>query len=233
VAETDGASRYPEAAALVPSEPERRVLDAAARGKTAAFNANGPDDARTLRAELLTALLLGLRDDWPVHPRGLRLKGAVVTGRFGLGYARNPASRGAAAPSFVFDRCTFREPVVLSGAHLAHVVFGNCRLPGVDGASLRCALLSLRGSRIDGAIYLGGAAIDGSVDADGVTGVTHVELGGSRVSGDVLFRAPSREGEGEADKPRSLRLDGAACQCSSKSPQKLDCASRIGPVEWV
>jgi hypothetical protein len=204
MAEPSAPSRYPAAAELEPSDAERRVIDAATRGEPAVFDGNGPQDARTLRAEVLTALLLGLRDDWPVDPRGLRVAGAVVTGPFDLSYARNPATGGPAAPSFVFTRCTFAEPVDLTAACLDHVVFENCALPRLDAPSLRCARVVLKRSRIDGVVDLHSASIEGPVDATFAEGVTGFDLAKSRVGGEVLFAAIS--GEGEVATPRSLRL---------------------------
>ena len=197
-------SRYPAAEALEPSDAERRVLDAAAGGEAATFAPAAPEAERTLRAELLTALLLGLRDDWAIDPRGLRVSGAVVAGRFDLSYARNPATGGPAAPSFRFTDCTFAEAIDLTAACLDHVVFEDCTLPRLDAPSLRCARVVLEWSRFDGAIDLGGAGIDGPFDASFARGVTRLGLENASIGGDVRFAAPwHRDSDG---KPAELRL---------------------------
>jgi hypothetical protein len=204
MAEASVPTRYPAAAALEPTAAERRVLDAAARGERAAFDRSSPEDDRTLRAEFPTTLLLGLRDDWPVHPRGLRVAGAVVTGRFGLSYARNTATGGAAAPSFSCTGRTFRAPADLTAAHLDHVAFERCTLPALTVPCLCCARVILERSRIAGAIDLGGVSVDGPVNASFATGVSRFDLGESRIGGDVLFAAAEHEGDGV--EPRPLRL---------------------------
>jgi hypothetical protein len=75
---------------LEPTLAERRIIAAAAAGETCDFKTgdvtDDPGNAETwgperlVRAEVVRALCLGLRADWPVDPRGVRISGAVEFG---------------------------------------------------------------------------------------------------------------------------------------------------------
>jgi len=101
---------------------------------------------REVAAELLRSILLDpdLRPD----PRGLRLRGAFVTGILDLDHVALPCP-------LVLIRSHFRRPPTFEYATLPHLTLDTCHLPG----------LSLDGARVDGSAFLGGLTATGEVRA--------------------------------------------------------------------
>ena len=81
---------------LIPTPAEQKLIDAAAAGQVCTFEIDGlPADpsesdawgtARTIRAVLLATLLTGERADWPVHRKGVRVRGAAIYGDLDLAF---------------------------------------------------------------------------------------------------------------------------------------------------
>jgi hypothetical protein len=96
---------------------ERELVDAAASGDVLECSqlpieqlSATDDPEHTIRAELLRELLLK-RCNKPPDPRGVRLRGARITGTLDLTHVE-------AAVGMELRNCSFDHPVVLEGAHL-------------------------------------------------------------------------------------------------------------------
>jgi hypothetical protein len=87
---------------------EQRAVESAIRGEALDFAGDSQSDIRragdplpVIRARVIEVLALGLRADWPVHRRGIRIGGARVEGELDLAMRvrslglvdRHPAAR--------------------------------------------------------------------------------------------------------------------------------------------
>ncbi|WP_447037322.1 membrane-associated oxidoreductase [Streptomyces sp. DSM 118878] len=147
------------------NDAERRVWEAFPLGGTVDFQ-EGPDDApgpdadwgpaRTVRAEVLRALLLGgaaTEGNTPV----LRVTGARVSGVLDLQYAE------IAAPIHL-KACLFEDVPELYRAQLRPLSLSRCHLPGLHAIALRVdGSLRMPDCRVLGPVRLGGARIAGGV----------------------------------------------------------------------
>ncbi|MEV7729238.1 membrane-associated oxidoreductase [Streptomyces sp. NPDC087917] len=144
---------------------ERRVCEAFPRGDGVDFlatpdetGAGGADwgEERTLRAEVLTALLLsGPTEAGQVA--GLNVRGARITGKLNLKYAviEHPIRLRA---------CWFERKPVLYGAQLRTFVANDSTLPGLTADAVRVDVaLRLSCCRITGPVRLSGARIAGGL----------------------------------------------------------------------
>jgi hypothetical protein len=165
-------------AALQADEGEFLLLRSAGAARPLKF-----DSQRTIRAEVLRALLLGLPIDGVVHSLtaiGVRLQGARIEGRLELNNARSP-SGGPLAPLELSD-CVFNGG--FSGAHgrFSRLCFSGSRFSGAptddDGTpvptidltnAVIASSLTMRGIKPVGdedPLWVGatGARIDGKID---------------------------------------------------------------------
>lgn len=112
---------------------------------------------REVRAEVLRDLLRGPQDD-----RGLRLRGAVVTGRLDLDGLRG-SSR------LRLKDCALPEGVWLRGAQLALLQLSGSTVGGLvaDDLTVSGSVLLRRGFTATGSVGLAGARIDGKLDLTG------------------------------------------------------------------
>ncbi|MEU5581203.1 membrane-associated oxidoreductase [Streptomyces huasconensis] len=199
------------------TDVERRVWEAYPKGRTVDLREtpdDGPEGApeagaawgpeRTVRAEILRALLLGdhTRADGEVPL--LRLMGARISGRLDLRYAE------IAAPIHLWA-CLFEEIPDLYGAQLRQLNLGRSVLPGLHAIALRVdGSLRLTRCRVRGPVRLGGARITGAVFLDrahvGEAGATYSEpvLALNRVTVDDDFQA-----DGGFTAHGQVRMDGA------------------------
>ncbi|MFD7625828.1 membrane-associated oxidoreductase [Streptomyces sp. NPDC059851] len=144
---------------------ERRVWEAFPRGEGVDFREHPDEDAadgaswgaeRTLRAEVLTALLLG-RNTGEGLVSGLTVKGARITGKIDWTYA-------TIEHGIRLQACWFERTPVLYGAQLRALVLSDSALRGLRAANLRVELvLRLSGCRITGRVRLQGARISGGL----------------------------------------------------------------------
>ncbi|AKL65376.1 MULTISPECIES: hypothetical protein [Streptomyces] len=146
---------------------ERRVWDAFPLGERVDFRA-GPDEdvsagagwesGRTLRAEVLAALLL--RGDTPAvrgRVAGLNVKGARITGKLDLKYA-------VVEHAVRLRGCWFERKPLLYGARLRALVLSDSVLPGLTAATVSVDIsLRLSCCRITGPVRLQGARIAGGL----------------------------------------------------------------------
>jgi hypothetical protein len=142
-------------------------------------------DSRTLRAEVVSQLLLHPPKVEPGKPDRFILTGARISGYLDLGCG------GPAA--FSFDSCRFDKPINLNDAKAAFVGFNRCYFPGLDGSRLKCSgpvwlehcqtdgLIDLEDSFIEGEVRLAGAKLQGDEN------VHRMCLCGATVNGDLLM----------------------------------------------
>ncbi|MEU6310469.1 membrane-associated oxidoreductase [Streptomyces sp. NPDC047014] len=188
---------------------ERRVWEAFPRGEGVDFRER-PDDSsadgagwgpgRTVRAEVLRALLLGAAPAAESRVAGLKIKGARITGKLDLRYA-------------VIDHpirlrdCWFERKPLIYGAQLKALVLGYSTLPGLTAATLRvdvvlrlsCCRITgpvrLQGAKIAGGLFLQGAVIGpapGEESAEPPLQLNHVEVGTDIIANDLTVHGQLR-----------------------------------------
>jgi hypothetical protein len=167
---------------LLPLEQE--MIDKAAAGKfidlldqpapdLPAMQAWGPE--RTIRAAVLRHLLV-VEPDWPVHAKGVRLRGVRISGRLDLEAATLRCALRLAT-CFLDDS----NPVQLNYATASLLEITHSHLDGVQGARLVVTKrLSLASSTFAHPVHLLGAGIDGQLSCRGA------QLQGSDANGDAL-----------------------------------------------
>ncbi|MBC6471145.1 hypothetical protein [Actinomadura alba] len=150
------------------TEPERALWRAFPRGeevdlRVGAAEADDPSDdtgwgaERTVRAEVITALLTGAVQPEPGHVPGMYLTGARVAGRLRLAHAEIiwPVRMRS---------CSFAEPVELDGARTRQVDLAGSRLTGLEAALAAIdGDLELAGCRCTGRLRLTGAHVAGAL----------------------------------------------------------------------
>ncbi|WUH99033.1 hypothetical protein OHR68_36915 [Spirillospora sp. NBC_00431] len=153
--------------------PERRLWESFPKGESVDLSSGDPayDDIgqadrwgseRTVRAEVLVALLVGALDAEPGQVAAVRLSGARVTGSLNLGHA------DVSVP-LALTGCSFDEAPHLYWASMNSVHLMRCRLPGLIASGTRVdGHLWLEGSRISGGLWLDGANITGILNMSGV-----------------------------------------------------------------
>ena len=121
------------------------------------------DTERAIRASLLRLLLLGGPDMPRLHEKGLRLRGAWVTGTLDLEECRD--LRG-----ITLADCRFDSPLILQSASIDSLLLDGSILPGLAAERLQArGGIHLRSAEINGAIDLRGAQLDGDLVLDGST----------------------------------------------------------------
>jgi hypothetical protein len=221
---------------------ERELVDAAASGDVLECSqlpieqlSATDDPEHTIRAELLRELLLK-RCNKPPDPRGVRLRGARITGTLDLTHVE-------AAVGMQLWGCCFDQPVLLRGAHLPWLSLTDSCVPAlaadrlqVDGGlfldgGFRAIGVRLLGGRITGQLVLSGAVlineagpalvgdglqVDGGLFLDGgFWAVGHGEdgamrLSGARISGTLSLNGAKLINEaGPALHGDGLRVDGS------------------------
>jgi predicted acyltransferase (DUF342 family) len=129
---------------------------------------------RTIRTSVLRRLIVG--DEWPVHAKGVQLRGVKISGRLDL------ESATLRCPLYL-DHCYFdgSQPV-LDYATVSLLAFTGCVLAGLTANTLTVTQdLSLARSLFSGPVSLGGAQITGSLSCAGA------RLEGTDADGDALI----------------------------------------------
>ncbi len=117
--------------------------------------------ACAIRASLLRLLLVGGPDMPRLHEKGLRLRGAWVTGSLDLEECRD--LRG-----ITLADCRFDSPLILQSAVIDALLLDGSVLPGLAAERLQArGGVHLRAAEIGGAINLRGAKLDGDLVLDG------------------------------------------------------------------
>ncbi|MDI1466267.1 hypothetical protein QEZ54_35350 [Catellatospora sp. KI3] len=116
---------------------------------------------RTVRAELIARLLLGVRDVEPGYIAKVRLAGAMVTGELDL-------NGGDTSHELHLDRCWLDGTPDLADAYTKGIALTGCRLPGLTAHGLQTSgPAHLSGSRVEGELDLNGARIAGQLSMTG------------------------------------------------------------------
>ncbi|HXP19256.1 MAG TPA: hypothetical protein VN840_06375 [Streptosporangiaceae bacterium] len=140
--------------------------------------------SRAIRAEVLTALLLGAAAAEPGRLAALRLRGVRITGRLDL-------MGGTVGSSLICEHCHFDSAPRLAEAVTRTVRIIDSYLPGFNGARMRAdGMISLNRTVIRGVLILDRARISGEVCARNATvgaGADAVAIAadGLSVSGDL------------------------------------------------
>ncbi|MFD3542388.1 membrane-associated oxidoreductase [Streptomyces sp. NPDC058662] len=203
---------------------ERRVWEAFPRGEGVDFREH-PDDSsvdgagwgpdRTVRAEVLRALLLGAAPAEEGRVAGLKIKGARIVGKLDLRYA-------AVDHAIRLRDCWFERKPLLYGAQLKALVLGYSTLPGLTAATLRvdivlrlsCCRITgpvrLQGARISGGLFLQGAVVGpaaGEEAGEAVLQLNHAEVGTDIIANDLTVHGQLRLNG--ATVGGQINLDGA------------------------
>jgi hypothetical protein len=116
---------------------------------------------RLVRAEVVAALLRGIRPAEPGQSAGIHLSGAIIAGVLDLTYA-------TITVPLSLHECDFDSVPNLTGAILRGVDIMSCRLPGLRGRLMRVeGTLDLRQSVIRGRLSLVRATITGELRLNG------------------------------------------------------------------
>jgi hypothetical protein len=140
------------------TEPEQALWQAFPRGAWVDLRDGGAD--RAIRAEVITALLLGAADREPGYTPGVRIRGAQITGPLDL--------MGATVTCpLVCEHCEFDEELRFVESATRTVRIVHSRLPAFNGARMRLdGILSLRACEITGALRLDQAKIAGQLSLE-------------------------------------------------------------------
>ncbi|MGW4746622.1 oxidoreductase [Streptomyces sp. NPDC004290] len=151
------------------------MRDAYLAGRAVDFRAGGPLDEsvrgdgwgeeRSVRAEVVCALLLGDGPGPSARVPALRVAGARVTGVLDLDGA--DVRHGIS-----FEGCWFEQPVRISGSAIRTLDFTASRVPGLDLAM----------TRADGKVLLRQAVVDGTLNVQRAHIVGELILNGAAVS---------------------------------------------------
>jgi hypothetical protein len=142
---------------------EKRVQSGAVTGQPVNLKDGDLTDT-SVRASWLIELIAGRTDD-ALHPKGLDLRGATVTGPVDW------QARQVAYP-LCFTGCTFDEDVVLNQARVVSLTLNDCVLHALQARQLQTRHdLSIDGSHLPGGLILSSAQVGGAL-----TG-RHAELG--------------------------------------------------------
>jgi hypothetical protein len=175
-----------------PTPAERKVLAAAKAGTEAQLGPNGIrpvklSAATKVRAELLRFLMLGGDAENPVHPSGVHVSSAWITGPLDLEACESQIA-------LMLECCTLDEVPVLVDAQLGGVYLSGSKIPGLNGQRLR----------VQGNLVLSMLPLADSLACDFFsTGV--VDLSGVQISGQLICAG----GKFWADEDIALNLDGA------------------------
>ncbi len=142
------------------TQPERALWQAFPRGEQVDLTSAWGVWARTVRAEVIRALLMGAVPAEPGRIAALRLDGALISGALALGHAviSGPVRLG---------HCTFDSAIDLSGARATDVDLHGSRLSGllapraeIDGD------LTMRACECTGQVLLTGAHVTGALNIE-------------------------------------------------------------------
>ena len=221
---------------------EERLIAAAAAGEEANLRPDHDDDVdppqggdwgedRTVRADVIYALCLGLRDDWPVHAKGVRLRGARIDGQLDLEAA-------VLTRRLQLQDCYLDQPVVLRYATAPSIQMIDCWVPSIAADGLRTSGdVFLKGVTASQVSFLG-ANIGGSLMCSGGT-FTNPDgwaLNANRltIQGSVLLRSGfTAEGEvnlAGADIGGDLNCSSGTFSSSDRSALNADSLTVRGDV---
>ncbi|HEY0936225.1 MAG TPA: hypothetical protein VGD91_21125 [Trebonia sp.] len=163
---------------------EKLLWQAFPRGGQVDLSGAPAGPARVIRAEVISALLLGALAAEPGSGAGIALRGATVTGPLELG-------GGTVAHPVAAAGCRFDTAISLVDSTVRTVRILDSELPGLDATRLRLdGILDLTGSQVTGCVRLEEAKISGQLRMRSArtgtgTGTDAVAATGLSVDGDV------------------------------------------------
>lgn len=168
------------------SEAEKKLVDECATGGRVTIGDGALPDveagAVTIRAGLIRMLLTGSEPKLALHDKGLRLRGAWISGPLDLQGADITADISLTA-------CRLSDPVEMVNARLRGLFFSGCAMAGLAGDN----------ARLDGALFLrAGTVVTGEISLAGVRIAGDLQLCDVEIASpgqDAVF-APSIEVEG-------------------------------------
>lgn len=202
---------------LTPTPAEQQLIDAAKRGVIAELQstdkaANDPANGstwgpeRTVRATVICTLATNRRQDWPVHPHGVQLKGAKIVGNLDFKADDIPHPL-ALLGCFVEERINFQSAsahsIFLTGSHIPGMDANELRTRyqvSLDQAFTSKGELSLRDAHIGGILRCVGAKFDNpggiALAAERITVQSAVLLrNGFRAQGEVRLMGARIRGD--------------------------------------
>ncbi|MBO0801629.1 MAG: hypothetical protein J2P25_00935 [Nocardiopsaceae bacterium] len=216
------------------TEPEQQLWKAFGRGELVDFADAGAGDPPVIRAEVVTALLLGAVEPETGAAAGIRLRGARITGSVDL-------KGGAVSWPAVFDGCRFDNGVGFVDSSVRTVRILDSELPVFNGARMRLdGILDLKGSVIAGGVRLDQARVSGQlrlrearvgtgtaidvVAAEALSVEGSIDCAGMEARGKVLFQALRVSGVLDLSRVRLSCPGERALTLSYASIEgKLDC----------
>jgi hypothetical protein len=140
------------------SAAERALWDAFPRGEVVDLTGKPRVGARTIRAEVIAALLLGALPAEPGRTAAVRLKGARIIGTLDLAH-------GVVTVPVLLQRCQLQEVIDLTGAKARDVDLSGSNLAGLTAPLAEVdGNLDFGGCECSGAVVLSGAHITGALD---------------------------------------------------------------------
>ncbi len=144
------------------SDAEQKLIDETAMpDRTSVGDGSLPVEHKpelTVRASLVRFVLLDRSDDLALHDKGVRLRGALITGPLDL--------QGCDLDRDIsLSHCKLTDPVNLVNARLRGLHLSGCYMGGMsaDNASFAGSLYIRAGSHVAGEISLAGARITGDL----------------------------------------------------------------------
>jgi hypothetical protein len=156
---------------------------------------------RTVRAAVLCYLLVA--GQWPVHAKGVRLRGVRISGRLDLEAATLRCSLSLECCYLDAD-----DPVCLDSATASRVTLTGCELAGLTGEMLVARELDLSGSTLTGPLVLLNADIAGALSCRGARLTGRDSDGYALSAAGIKARSGVSLGEGFTAEG-AVRLDGA------------------------
>ncbi|MHB8565306.1 MAG: hypothetical protein ACYDDA_15545 [Acidiferrobacteraceae bacterium] len=175
------------------TEAEQKVITCAAQGTVAQYTtdndqADDPAQAgtlgpgRTISAEVIYALAMGTNPAWPVHPRGIQITGARITGS--LDFQSAEITRPLVLHNCALERVDLQYAqarlIDLSGSHVLSGIVAICLKVSGNLILARAVVkdgIVLEGARIDGNFECAGGHVQ-NPDGDALS-ADRMHVGGS------------------------------------------------------
>ena len=181
-----------------------------------------------VRAVVLRYLLT--RDDWPIDPKGVQLRGLRISGLLDLQAVRVRCS-------LWLDECVLDDPrpLALDFAEIPQLTLTSCRLSGISANTLKVGSnLSLQSSILTGPVNLSGASIGSGLICTSAEFSDPVVLSGIRIGGAMMFGAArvgaNAKGDSLICNGMNLRLSAHLWELASQGAVVLDRADIGGEL---
>ncbi|MGI5286324.1 hypothetical protein ACQEVF_23700 [Nonomuraea polychroma] len=213
---------------------ERALALAYSRGEWLEVPPGADHSRSSIRAEVITALLVGAAQPEPGKIPALRLRGARITGTLDL-------SGGTVEAEIAIDRCVFEQAPRMVGAKLRTLAITSSTLPGLDCSwSAVDGHLILSGSSIRGTTWMLGTRLAGEMITNGTrlgAGGLALNMSGATLNHSWFGRDAFHVlGEIKAHGARfhgGMFLEGAELSHSGGQTFRAEHALIEGQMEWT